>query len=288
MKKITVALLVMAMLAVFAGCGEKPLSEAELRGLLEAEITLPILDFWYDDYDGNGAFEAFAFVGEEQNPEMDEGYRGEIWFVNCDGAQQLEASPHGIYWGLIDTYRFDGRNFAAATTFAQTGGLVNIWGVYAGEPRHESISNIGGGLKQIDDKNFTLWHSAYDFDVTDGVTTGHTWKDYWFYWDGEAFHEYGGAAVTEEQLRKCDGAAEILDAIIATGETIGDIFYRGNGIINVNHLRTYESGRSNYHTILQLSGTEVTVVEVEGNGGFYLPALAPGIAVCPELPEIFA
>ncbi|MDR2686777.1 MAG: hypothetical protein LBB75_03425, partial [Oscillospiraceae bacterium] len=225
MRKIAIALLVMAILTVFAGCGEKGPAEEALRALLEAGISEPILGFEYGDYDGDGAFEAFAFVGEEQKPEEDEGYRGEIWFVNCDGAQQLEASPHGVYWGLIDTYSFGGRKFAVATTFAQTGGLVTIWGVYAGEPRHESISNIGGGLKQIDDKNFTLWHSTYDFDVTDGVTTGHTWKDYWFFWDGEAFREYGGIKITEEQLRKCGGATEVLDAIIATGETIGDIFY---------------------------------------------------------------
>src|SRR5699024_627084 len=40
---------------------------------------------------------------------------------------------------------------------------------------------------------------------------------------------------TESQLRAVDGASTWLDEIIASGGTIGDIFYRENGIINVNY-----------------------------------------------------
>jgi len=286
MRKIAAILLAFVLILSLVGCGEKDLSEAGLRAMLEAKVTQPILAFEYDDYDGDGVFEAFAFVGEEQQPDVDESYMGEIWFVSARGAEKIEACANG-YWGLINVYAFGKNKFAVLNHYATTGGLVNIWGVKNGKPHREKISGIGGGFTQLDGNSFTLYHSTYDFDETGGVSTGHTWKNYWFFWDGRAFHEYGGVNITEAQLRKCDGAAEVLDAIVEKGETIGGIFYRGNGIINVNHSKRHESGRSNYFTTLLLHGTSVTVVETEDPGGFYLPALAPGIAVYPKLPQIF-
>jgi len=289
MKKIAITMLALTLLAVFSGCGEKGPTEEGLRAMLEAKVSEQILDFKYDDYDGDGVFEAFAFVGEEQGLGEYKSYIGEIWFIGADGTEKLESNEHG-YWGLINVYTFGKNKFAVLNKYAATGGYVSVWSVHSGGPRHENISNAGGGLKQIDDRNFTLWHSTYDFDVTDGIWTGHTWKDYWFYWDEqfETFKEYGGAKITETQLRRCNGAAAVLNAIQEEGDAIGDIFYRGNGIINVNHFRGYdESNRVNSHTILKLSGTRVTVLEMESNSGIYQSALAPDIAVYPELPGIF-
>jgi len=285
MRKIAVALLVLTLLPL-AACGEKAFTEAGLRAMLVPEVTQKILAFEYEDYDGDGTFEAFAFVGKEQEPDVDESYMGEIWFVNARGAKKLEAYEHG-YWGLINVHTFGKNKFAVLNLYATTGGCVSVWGVHGGKPRHESISGVGGGLRQIDDTSFTLYHSTYDFDVTDGISTGHTWKDYWFYWDGKAFHEYGGVEITEAQLRKCGGAAKILDGIKAEDETIGEIFYRDNGIINVNHFKAYGSSRSNYFTILHLDGTSVTVIEAEDPSGVYQAFLAPDIAIYPKLPEIF-
>jgi len=286
MGKIAAVLLALALLLLLVACGEEPFTEAGLRALLEAQVTQEILAFEYGDYDGDGVCEAFAFVGEEQQPDVDESYKGEIWFVSAKGAQALEAYQNG-YGGLINVYTFGENKFAVLNQYATTGGYVSVWGVHRGKPCNENISGVGGGMRQLDDKNFTLYHSTYDFDETDGIATGHTWKDYWFYWDGKAFHEYGGVKITEEQLRKCGGAAEALDAILANGDTIGEIFYRGNGMINVNHFRACGSSRSNYFTTLQLNGAKIIFNEVEDNGGIYLPALAPDIAVYPELPEIF-
>jgi len=289
MKKLAIVLLAFALLLLVLGaCGEKADSEAALRALLEAEIKQQILDFKYDDYDGDGTFEAFAFMGEAQNPEEDEGYRGEIWFVNEQGAQQLEeASRHSIYWGLLDVLVFGERKFAAATTFGQTGGLVNVWGVKDGEPYLEKISGNGYSLEQIDDTNLLLWQTTLDFGYYDGILMGRTYKPYWFYWDGESFREYGGTKITKEQLRKCDGAAEILDGIYGI---VGDIFYRGNGIININHTVLQSEGDiNNEYVTLRLNGTKISIDDTYENvGGIYLSALAPDIAVYPDLPEVFA
>ena len=284
MKKFAVVLLALTLVVVSAGCGEKPLAEAELRAMMEAEVTQPILDFKYDDYGGDGAFEAFAFVGEK--PDEGDGHAGEIWFVSADGAERLEASPHGTYWGLLDVLTFGGRKFVKAETYYTTGGASNLWSVREGKPHCEAVPGSGGFLVQIDDNSFTLEHSALDAIYTDGMLMARTWKPYWFFWDGESFKEYGGVKITEEQLRKCGGASEVLDGIYGI---VGDIFYRGNGIINVNHTVLQSEGdiRNEYIT-LQLDGTEISIDETYENfGGIYLPALAPDIAVYPELPGIF-
>ena len=283
MRKIAVALLGLTLLLPLAACGKKPLTEAELRAMLAAEVTQEILAFEYDDYDGDGVFEAFAFVGEEQEPDVDESYMGEVWFVNANGAKKLEAYEHG-YGGLINVCTFGKNKFAVLNQYATTGGCVSVWGVHKGKPRMESISGVGGGLDQIDDNNFTLWHSTYDFDVTDGISTGHTWKPYWFFWDGESFREHGGVPLAEEELRRLEGAAEVLEGIYGI---VGDIFYRGtSGIVNINYtILQSEGGISNFYITLRLDGSKVTVLE-EGEGN-YQAALAPEIAVYPKEPVTF-
>jgi len=284
MRKITLALL--ALLLPLAGCGKKTFTEAGLRALLEAKVTQPILAFEYGDYDGDGTYEAFAFVGEEDEYE---GYMGAVWFVNAAGAQMLEASETG-YWQIVQTVAFGGRKFAWVEEYYATGGLVNLWSVRDGKPCREDLSGVGGALEKLDESNLLLYHSTLDavYSVADGIGThlGRTVKPYWFYWDGERFREYGGMPVSmaeEEKLRKLDGIAEILDSILGL---VHDSYYRGNGIINIGYFVPEGVFVTNcYYMTLQLDDDKLTVVE-EGSG-FYLPALAPGIAVYPDLPEIF-
>ena len=283
MRKIAAVLLALALLPPLAGCGEKSLNEAGLRAMLEAKVTQNILAFEYDDYDGDGVFEAFAFVGDEQEPDVDESYRGELWFVNAGGAKKLEAYEHG-YWGLINVYAFGKNKFAVLNQYATTGGCVSVWGVHGGKPRRESISNIGGGFTQLDGNNFTLYHSTYDFLESDGFSTGHTWKDYWFGCDGERFWEHGGVPLAEKELRKLGGAAEVLDGIDGI---VGEIFYRGtSGVVNVNYTVPGDGDVRNYYITLQIDDNRVTVLE-EGEGK-YQAALAPDIAVYPKEPVAFA
>ena len=318
MRKIAILLVPVLVLLLLAGCGggkpdetttsiaattemttqetstQESAEAAKLRALLEEEIDSPILAFEYDDFDGDGTCEAFAFVGEEQNPAAeDEGYKGEIWFVGADGARKAEKSPNDYYWGLIDTINFGGYKFAVVTTFGQTGGLVNVWGVRDGKPYREGISGHGYRLEPIDGKNLKLWHTTLDAgrDREFGLISGRTDKPYWFFWDeaSESFKEYGGLRIAEKQLRRCEGAAQVLDDIDAQDKLISDIFYRGNGIINVNCFTSDPYGEDYSYVTLLLDGTKVTVIgEDEYNDGKYLAALAPEIAVYPELPEFLA
>ena len=58
------------------------------------------------------------------------------------------------------------------------------------------------------------------------------------YWNGDGFTEYGGLRISEEQLRAVEGASRWLDEILAVDGMIGDIFYRENGIVNINYTTT--------------------------------------------------
>jgi len=289
MRKIAVALLALALLLPLVACGERDDSEAVLRAKLEAKITQQILAFEYDDFDGDGVFEAFAFVGTE--PDEGNGHAGEIWFVNARGAERIdEDRPYGGTWyaGLIEIYTFGRRKFVKVEDCYATGGLVNLWSVRGGEPYLESVSGVGSALEKLDENNLLLYHSTLDaiYDYSNGTGLGRTIKPYWFYWDGERFREYGGMPITmaeEEKLRKLDGAAEILDSI--QGLTHAG-YYRGNGIINIVYGVPEDEFETNcYYITLQLDDNKVTVVE-EGSG-VYLYALVPHIAVQSELPEIF-
>lgn len=267
-------------------------SEATLRAKLEAEITQPILVFEYDDFDGDGAKEAFAFVGAALNSdEYMDAYIGTVWFVSAGGAEELYE---GDYWDSIQCATFGGKRFAYVELWFATGSLTKIWGVKDGKP-YEAEVGYGGGFRPLDDKNATLVMEAYDMIFMEDMWTGHTYKPYWFYWDGQAgaFKEYGGVAITEAQLRKCAGAAQVLDGIQADGAALGDIFYRGNGVINVNYSKAYEDGAAYYYATLQLNGTSVSVMEDSGEksidlGGSYQAAMNPDIAVYPALPTIFS
>jgi hypothetical protein len=263
--------------------------EATLRAKLEAEVTDPILVFEYGDFDGDGAKEAFAFVGAALSD--DDEYEGAVWFVSPNGTEELYK---GDYWGTMKCAAFGGKKFAYVEIWFASGSLTKLWGVKDGKP-YEAEVGYGGGFRPLDDKNATLVMEAYDMDFTEEMWTGHTYKLYWFYWDGQAgtFKEYGGVAITEAQLRKCEGAAQVLDGIQAEGGTLGEIFYRGNGVINVNYSKAHEDGASYWYATMQLHGTSLSVMEGDIEtyidlGGSYQAAMNPDIAVYPALPAIFS
>ena len=285
MKKITIALLALALLLSLTGCGEED-GIAVLRSILQKKTSREILAFEYGDYGGDGRYEAFAFVGEEDGYE---GCMGELWFVNAAGAQMLEASETG-YWQIVRTVTFGGREFVWVEEYYATGGLVNLWSVRDGKPCRESISGVGGALEKLDENNLLLYHSTLDAMscMIDGIGTdmGRTEKPYWFFWDGDCFREYGGMPMTENEIRKIDGAAEILENF-PEGCEFRDIFYRGAcGIININYIIFEgELDIGCFYKTLLLNDGGVSVV-AEGDG-YYMYALACDIMVQPELPIIF-
>ena len=140
-------------------------------------------------------------------------------------------------------------------------------------------------------ENEDLYGIALSFDTmgrnTDGF--GHTYKQYYFYWDenSQSFKEYGAIEITQDQFLKCKGAKEILDEAKNKGYVINDILYRGNGIININYVID-DYDLDNINLMLESDGS-LTVLHdgysgIDGNNGFggnYELAACPEIAIYP-------
>jgi|GEM_PF-1789266 len=279
--------------------------EQTLRALLQSRIDEEdeILSFDYLDYDGDGTKEAFAFVGKATGDEDGPSYLGELWFANAAGAEMVVSREEtNGFWNINKTYTFGKHAIVVLSKFYQTGDLALVWTVKDGKPCEEtSVSGKGGTFTRLDDNDFALGHDTYDWGF-DG--TGHTYKPYWFYWDEQSagFKEYGGKVIEYEQLLKCKGAQAVLNAIDAADCAVREIYYRANGIININYV-DYED-ESNHNASLQLkgdtvalqgfwveygfAGVDLDILEDSDHGGIYVKALVPDIAVYPaKMPAVF-
>ena len=69
-----------------------------------------------------------------------------------------------------------------------------------------------------------------------GLYSGHTWKEYFLYYDKDKadFVEYATKELTEEKLADACGF-DLAGEIKAEGFTLGHIYRRDNGIININY-----------------------------------------------------
>ena len=188
---------------------------------------------WRDDFDKDGVEEAFYLSGATYDNYAEQTVYTELWYADASGTRYLESTEaldfsRGRVFDVGDCKLFcveDNRTSTSET---------HVWTVRNGSPGRIQLAygQQPGNVTQEDGRNF-----SFVFDAYDGASNGdgHTWKKYYMYWDGEGFTEYGGLRISEAQLRTVEGASQWLDEAIAIGGTIGDIFYRENGIVNVNY-----------------------------------------------------
>jgi hypothetical protein len=143
-----------------------------------------------------------------------------------------------------------------------------VWTVRGGIPEMLPNSATGnpehpGGLRQADGNDF--YFMGEDFDINflyyegSWMGTGHTYKRYYLYWTENGFKEYGGIAVSENKLSEYTGAREVLASIRQNGGRITEIYYRANGVININY--RYNEASYSYdcaNVTLKVSGNSVS------------------------------
>lgn len=156
-----------------------------LKGVIDGEIAF----YDYNDYDGNGDCEMFALVGEKDADWQN--VSGELWYVDQTGAKKIEYDKK-IYWSNPETYRIKGQCFLALEEFYETGSVTFLWGVREGIPYQPNLSGKGNGISVNEYDEIELVDSEYDAGKVADMMLGHTWKCYYFYYDGENFKEYGG------------------------------------------------------------------------------------------------
>ena len=249
-------------------------------------------DFCVSDYNKDGKPEAFALVGEEDEFQV---FTGSLYYVTEDKVTTVLTDEY--FWPYRGDNRllcFDTCDFYLIGKYYTTGDATYIFGVNKKGWYEHPFSLQGMELTQIGrTKDMTVILSDYDAgkDLSSDYTSGHTWKKYYLYWNGN-FKEYGGLQISEIELLTCKGASKYVDFIKKRGYKIDSIYYRGNGLINLNYSKADKSFITYENMTLQLKGNSVKAVPVNEQsddevgklsyGGIYLPALYPKMATYPK------
>lgn len=270
-------------------------TETQLRERLEEYGDGNIIWFSFDDFDGDGTSEAFAFLGKAGAEYME----GVLWYVNENYAAELKESGK---WHTPEIVNANGTNFLFTENYDD--GLTYVFGIENSKVYETAVSGSFSHLTYIGGRDFTAEFTSYDYyeDTEKAEAEEPTTKLYWFYLDGGEFHEYGAdntlrradlrayptgsdvideiysSGLTETLLKKyyADADEETLDFIAEEAGYFHSIMLRENGIINLNFYGAYEDC---FYITFKINGTDAEIID-EGRG-FYLPAAVEAIATYP-------
>lgn len=271
-------------------------TNVDLRQKLTTEGNLKddeIRLFHQEDFDNDGMDEAFALValnnaeeyGDEQIVE------GEVWFVSQNGCRNLLTSE-GMGFNEKDRIiKLGNTKYVLFDDVYATGRLTYAWYIAGGEAKEASFSKIGTVITKNDDKDqFRILDSSYDalYDPELGDKLGHTWKQYYFFYDerNNGICEYGGTDIEQSKAEYLCGI-DIVGEFLPAGDKLDSLFYRSNGLAVMNYEHE-EDGYINYYhlifdfiggTFIDDNGEETDVEPLEGT---YAKALCPDMAVYPE------
>ena len=274
---------------------KNPNAEEDVRERLEEYSEGNIIWFKYDDFDGDGSSEAFAFVGKAGAQYLE----GVLWFVSESYAIELKESGKWESPEIIDA---DGTNFLFVENYED--GLTYVFGVENSKVYETAVSGTFSHLTYTGGKDFTAEFTSYDYYEDEKAAAGEepSTKTYWFYLDGGEFYEYGADdSLRRADLRAYPTGSEVIDEIYNNGLTEGliakyysdadeetldyiadeagyfhSIMLRENGIINLNFYGAYEDC---FYITFKIDGNDVYIID-EGRG-FYLPAAVESIATYP-------
>lgn len=219
------------------------------------------------DYDGDGAAEAFAFTGTEDNGVL----AGRRWFAGRRGAERVETAAGDTEYlqnrsAVVETQEGDAFWYTESGKGSSTTSW--LWGVSGGTPLESVLSGKGQDFSGREDGGFLLYQSSLDA-CADG--TGRTVKPCYFYYKDGAFHEYGAKIVGRETFLSLPGASQCISPYENDNYWIRDIWLRGNGLIQVN-LRNMD--RNKNLTCVWKEGALVTESENDGIAGLLVGELA--------------
>lgn len=119
--------------------------EIELKDLLQEQTDKPILQFFYDDYDSNGAYEAFAVVGQADESMGDDWYNSaDVWFVSIDKVAKFKENVYGYANGILEDKKY---SFLSLEKSAGGSDSVSyVFGVRNGEPQEMNVSESYGNF----------------------------------------------------------------------------------------------------------------------------------------------
>ena len=270
-------------------------TETQLRERLAEYGDGNIIWFSFDDFDEDGTYEAFAFVGKAGAEYMD----GVLWYVNENYAAELKESGK---WHTPEIVNANGTNFLFAENYDD--GLTYVFGIENSKVYETAVSGSFSHLTYMGGRDFTAEFTSYDYyeDEEKAKQEDPTTKIYWFYLENGEFHEYGADdTLRRANLREYPTGSAVIDEIYQNGLTEGlinmyypnadeetlntiadeagyfqSIMLRENGIINLNFYGAYEDC---FYITFKINGSDVEIID-QGRG-FYLPAAVAAIATYP-------
>lgn len=228
---------------IFKAEAVSSLQSEEYLNRLKSKTNKDVVEYKFDDFDNDSNYEMFVLVGSESSV-YDWCIYGDLYYIDSKSVTQLITNRdfesrsdgyHGDY--NLDNYivvnTVCSRKFIMVNTVPGNYTKTYVYTVVDGSCLKTNLSEIGGFKYKSDEFAIGAVYTTFDASF-DG--TGRTWKDYYFYWDEttHSFKEYGGITVTRNQLSKVDGANEILTKIDSYNYTIKNIYFRANGIVNIN------------------------------------------------------
>ncbi len=222
------------------------------------------------DFDGDGVWEAFVFIGGAVDDYLTS-CDGTLYYVTEDGCETIYGEitlQVGEDEDVFSVYETENRTFIGVNEAYVTATVTHLYYVEDGSPKESDVSRIGCFFKPKYVEGYGISISAYDAicqyqegSESDAIYIGHTWKNYYYYYDPEArdFREYGAADITEEDLKEAVGF-DLAEEIRGEGFTVDSIIRRDNGIINVNYSLTTKDDDG----MVEIDYKNVTYIEKTG------------------------
>jgi hypothetical protein len=174
----------------------------------------------------------------------------DIWY--CGGGDGIRV----VEWEWIDAetygnlYLWGNQYFRYDKTFA-TEKITNL--IYASKNGNIQIFNTGGQAQFGDGYDFTVLMSAYDmtYYAEADMTMGHTYKNYYFYYDknDRTAYEYTADEISADEFLGYKGAVGVIDTI--TDEM--RLIYREKQIDNVDIEFTFLKRKCGYRTLIHIN-----------------------------------
>lgn len=247
-------------------------SKTLLTNKIKAKTSEEIKKVFYTDYDYDGSKEAFIITNRSDDAQT-------LWFSSPKEVKKIATA---IIWtgkgrGICKVSKRQ-KLFLAEGSAGGSGSWSYCF--YIKNGRAIQVKKAGEGLGQIKGKDFVIHPSAFDLVVdSTGVSTGHTWKAYYLKWNGKKFVEYVGKKMSLGALKKYKGANVYLKKVNNLGYKIREIYYRKNGIINVNLSKAMQDGIEQQNITFKVKGNKVSlqvndkegknIVEKSSYGGRY-------------------
>lgn len=197
-----------------------------------------ILRFEYDDFNGDGNYEAFVFLGKEDEVYDEIEYAGSFWFVSAkqcirldDGMRGYRSIEGSMTWGGNQKYVY------CITGEVITANISRVWTVRNGKAVESRISGVGE--VRYDGKEYLeIVRDAYDgvYDQYSDIMNGHTYKPYFYKynWTINDFEKCTSGEIDEEELKRLCGF-DLGGEIKAEDYEILSILKLENNIVVVNY-----------------------------------------------------